>query len=615
MTQIRLLPETLINQIAAGEVIERPYSVIKELVENSIDAGATQIDIHVREGGASYMCVKDNGKGMTLQDIQLAIQRHATSKLPEEDLFNIRTLGFRGEALPSIGAVSRMKISSRKVDSEEAWQLAVEGGKQLDPSPVSHLQGTCIEVRDLFFATPARLKFLKTTTTEMGYISDIINRLAMAHPEVGFTLKDDKKTYLDVPVHLGIQNQSRLDRLSLIMGREFSDNALPILAEREGYRIAGYAGLPTMNRANSSQQYLFVNGRFVKDKILQGAIRGAYQDFLARDRHPLVVLFLDIFPNLVDMNAHPAKIEVRFREAGLVRGLIVSALKNTLNAAGHRASTTIAQEAMERFQDGMTGNTLSSPYQSSNVVSFSQRPSYQSGTLPGLKKPSYTYGSPIGSVNSNTSVSAPIAFSTDQTIEEDQLASYPLGDAKAQVHGTYIISQTAQGVVIVDQHAAHERLVYEKMKIAIQNRGIERQVLLVPEVVGLGEQHAANLLQRKEELAQFGLIIEEFGGTSILVREVPLLLGDFDIPRLILDLCDEIESLGEALSLKEKVEEVCGTMACHGSIRAGRKLTVSEMNAILRQMEETPYSGQCNHGRPTYVELKQADIEKLFGRR
>ncbi len=607
---IRLLPDTLINQIAAGEVVERPYSVVKELAENAIDAGATQIDVQVREGGTSYISIQDNGKGMGQEDLLLAVERHATSKLPDDDLFNITSLGFRGEALPSIGAVSRLKISSRSASSEDAWQLTVEGGLKSELSPTALPSGTHMEVRDLFFATPARLKFLKTPSTEMGYITDVMNRIAMAHPHIGFTLKDDRKTHLSVPQQSGDINEMRLKRLSHILGQDFSDNALPILAERQGYGISGYAGLPTMNRANASQQYLFVNGRYVKDKLLQGAIRGAYQDFLARDRHPLVVLFLEVAPNLVDMNAHPAKTEVRFRESGLVRGLIVSALKHALNDAGHRASTTVSLEAMDRFQQSLSAPN--STYQPANISSFSGPiNTYRPQTLPGLAR-SYTQAS-LATVApmEETYVSLPQI----QEIEESNLASYPLGDAKAQVHETYIISQTAEGIVIVDQHAAHERLVYEKMKAGLQERGVMRQVLLVPEVVGLGDQAAADLLKRKEELAEFGLIIEDFGGSSILVREVPVLLGEFNIGKLVQDLADEIESFGEALSLKEKIEEVCGTIACHGSIRAGRKLTIPEMNAILRQMEETPHSGQCNHGRPTYVELKQSDIEKFFGRR
>lgn len=607
---IRRLPETLINQIAAGEVVERPHSVVKELVENAIDAGATQIDVHAREGGCSYISIQDNGKGMNAQDLLLAVERHATSKIPDDDLFNITSLGFRGEALPSIGAISRLKITSKSADSNDAWQLSVEGGQRSELTPASLPMGTHMEVRDLFYATPARLKFLKTPSTEMGYITDVMNRIAMAHPSIGFSLKDDKKTYLNVRAQNGDKVQARLARLQDILGQDFSDNALPVLAERQGYSISGFAGLPTMNRANASQQYLFVNGRYVKDKLLQGAIRGAYQDYLARDRHPMVVLFLEVAPNLVDMNAHPAKTEVRFRESALVRGLIVSALKMALNDAGHRASTTVSQDAVERFQSSLYAP--SSSYEPSNVRPFrGPTNNYRPQSLPGLAR---TYSqAPLATA---TEYEAPYAeLPQVPEIREENLDSFPLGDAKAQLHETYIISQTAQGIIIVDQHAAHERLVYEKMKTALRENGVVRQSLLIPEVVGLGEQAASELLKRKDELADFGLVIEDFGGTSILVREVPVLLGEFDIGRLIQDLADEIESLGQALSLKEKIEEVCGTMACHGSIRAGRRLTIPEMNAILRQMESTPHSGQCNHGRPTYVELKQADIEKLFGRR
>ena len=598
MSSIRRLPETLINQIAAGEVVERPYSVVKELVENSIDAGATQITVTAREGGRSYICVADNGKGMSVSDLSLSVERHATSKLADEDLFNIQTMGFRGEALPSIGAVSRLKITSRTAQSEEAWEISVEGGKKSDPIPSSSPYGTKIEVKDLFFATPARLKFLKQPSTEASYVQDVINRLSMAHPTIGFKLEDERKTLIEVKPEIGSQEEALANRLSTIMGKDFTQNAIAIYAEREGYRLKGYAGLPTLNRANSSQQYLFVNGRPVRDKVLQGAIRGAYQDFLARDRHPLVALFLEIAPNLVDMNAHPAKTEVRFLEASLVRGLIVSALKNALTQGAHQTSTTLVDLAVERFQESQR------TYNPSNVLSFGQnRPFARPMNLPGLSR----------SLPQAAFIEAP-SLTAQEEHEEDSL-SYPLGEAKAQVHLTYIISQTKEGIIIVDQHAAHERLVYEDMKSTFQCKGVARQSLLIPEVVALDAAKVEMLLNHAEDLKTFGLILEDFGGASILVREVPVLLGDFNIQGLIRDLCDEIESYGQALSLKEKVNEVCATMACHGSIRSGRKLTVPEMNAILRQMEATPHSAQCNHGRPTYIELKHSDIEKLFGRR
>lgn len=609
MNQIRKLPDTLINQIAAGEVVERPYSVVKELVENSIDAGATHIEITLRDGGRSYISIQDNGKGMSLDDLQLAIERHATSKLSDENLFNIHTLGFRGEALPSIGAISRLKITTREATADTAWEITVEGGVRSEPTPASAPYGTKVEVRELFYATPARLKFLKQPSTEQGYILDAIQRLAMAYPSVAFRLQDERRTLLDVNAAASEENALRINRLKAIMGDDFIDNAVPVHLEREGYVLTGYAGIPTMNRANASQQYLFVNGRYVKDKILQGAIRGAYQDFLARDRHPLVILFLEVEPYLVDMNAHPAKTEVRFREAALVRGLIVSGLKSALQAAGHQASTTIVQSAVERFQSyyPTANKQVSGGGRAFNLGEA--QPRVASYTLPGITRPSYI-----------ASDIQPVHIVHTEEMREDLpsetgLEDYPLGEAKAQLHLTYIISQTAEGIVIVDQHAAHERLVYEKMKTAIASKGLERQVLLVPEVVGLDEARVEGLLNHSQALQEFGLIIENFGGASILVREVPALLGDFDIQGLIKDLCDEIDSHGEALSLKERVREICGTMACHGSIRAGRKLTIPEMNAILRQMEATPHSGQCNHGRPTYIELKEADIEKLFGRR
>lgn len=620
---LRRLPNTLVNQIAAGEVIERPAAAVKELVENSIDAGARHIDVVMRDGGRAFLSVLDDGCGMTPEELTLAVERHATSKLPADDLVDIKTLGFRGEALPSIGAVSRMTVSSRLPGSEDGWSLSVEGGKVLPAAPAAQAPGTRIEVRDLFYATPARLKFLKTTRTEINHAQDAINRLAMAHPDIGFTLSDENRRIIRLAPAEGDLFESRLKRLSAVMGHEFADNALPIEAEREGVRLSGYIGLPTLNRGNAQHQYLFVNGRPVRDKLLHGAVRGAYQDFLARDRHPLVALFVDLPAEMVDVNVHPAKTEVRFREAGLVRGLIVGACKHALAQAGHRASTTVATAALGSFKPGETTSAAPRAFQGS----YGWQPSAR---LPaGMSEAARGYHAPLpgfdAAPQAHVSAEAPragdsfanslpddAASGTDQV---DGLEAYPLGAARAQLHGTYVVAQTRNGIVIVDQHAAHERLVYERMKAQLEEKGVARQMLLIPEVIELEEASVQRLTARAEELAELGLHLEAFGPGAVVVREVPALLGEVDVHGLLRDLADELAELGEALALREKLEHVCGTMACHGSVRAGRKLNGDEMNALLRQMEATPHSGQCNHGRPTYVELQLADIEKLFGRR
>jgi len=590
---IRLLEQHLINQIAAGEVIERPASALKELVENAIDAGATSIHVTLRDGGRSLISVKDNGCGMSAQDLELSIQRHATSKLPEGDLFNITTLGFRGEALPSIGSVSRLHMTSRPHDADEGWTLRLEGGIKQDLTPAVTQPGTLIEVKDLFYATPARLKFLKQAATELSYAVEIINRLAMSHPEVEFSLSNDQKKVCDYP-----SASSPLERLSAIMGPEFRANSLPLEGEREGYSLKGYVSLPTLNRSSASHQYLFVNGRPVKDKVLVGAIRAAYQDFLASNRHPLLALFLHVPPTDVDMNVHPAKTEVRFRDAGIVRGLIVSTIKHALSNAGHKASSTISQFALGAMR-------TSSPQQ--QVMAF--------------PRPQTSFGTPQPRVSYTPPVYGGAAPAQDFLREEESVSFekpellYPLGHAKGQVHLTYIVSQTEDGIVLVDQHAAHERLVYERMKADRAQNGIARQALLIPDVVEVGALDAGRLLEIKPDLLSLGLLIEPFGETGILVRETPALLGEVNCHDLIKDLLDELSDMGKTFSLKDHMDEVMSTMACHGSVRAGRKLSIPEMDALLRDMEATPHSGQCNHGRPTYVELKLNDIEKLFGRR
>jgi DNA mismatch repair protein MutL len=597
---IRLLPPVLINRIAAGEVIERPAAAVKELVENAIDADATRIDIALREGGQALISVVDNGLGMTPAELTLAVERHCTSKLPEDDLSRIAALGFRGEALPSIGAVSRMRIVSRPRETENAWEIAVEAGEKHDPMPAAHPPGTRVEVRDLFFATPARLKFLKTPRTERDLAVDTVRRLAMAYPGIAFTVTgDDERVLLRLAAaaESGAAHARRI-RLAALLGRDFAENSVEIDAERGGFRLSGLAGLPTLNRALPRDQYLVVNGRPVRDKLLVGAVRGAYQDVLARDRHPIVALFLDGPPDEIDVNVHPAKAEVRFRESALVRGLIVGALRNALAAAGHRASTTVAAATLAAFRPGGLrphgGSVIPSPRQFAFLPPSPSR---------ALAETAHSFLRPIEEAEPASVEAPPVSKEA------------PLGTARAQLHGTYILAETANGIVLVDQHAAHERLVYERMKEALAARGVARQALLLPEVVELDDVAAARLAARAAELAEFGLLLEPFGPGAVVVREVPALLPGLDVAALVRDLADELAEWGDALALKERIETVCGTLACHTSVRAGRRLSPSEMDALLRQMEATPNSGQCNHGRPTYVALDLADIERLFGRR
>ena len=604
---IRRLPETIVNRIAAGEVIERPASAVKELVENAVDAGARHIDVVLRDGGRTLIAVTDDGSGMTADELALAVERHATSKLPDDDLTHIATLGFRGEALPSIGSVSRLSIASRPV-GRDGWEIRVEGGALTPPQPSALTRGTRVEVRDLFFATPARLKFLKTERTELDHAVNAIQRLAMAHPEVAFSVGDGERTRFECVAagELTGAEDARLTRLASVMGREFAENALAINAEREGVRLSGHIGLPTLNRNTTKHQYLFVNGRPVTDRLLTGAVRGAYQDFLARGRHPLVALFVEIEPEWLDVNVHPAKAEVRFRDPGVVRGLIVGGLRHALAEAGHRASTTVADSALGAFRPG-TGTRLP-PLPNTG---------YGRGPVPtGLAEAAAQYFAPHEAQGSTLpGLDATPAGPSATAVADDTDTDFPLGAAQAQLHETYIVSQTSDGLVIVDQHAAHERLVYERMKAALADGGVSRQGLLLPEVVELEPAAADALADRSAELAELGLALEKFGAGAVVVREVPALLGQADIGGLVRDLADDISELGSAHTLKERLDEVCSTMACHGSVRAGRRLNRDEMNALLREMEVTPHAGQCNHGRPTYVELKIGDIERLFGRR
>ena len=599
---IRLLPDGVINRIAAGEVVERPASAVKELVENAIDAGARQIEVRINEGGRALIQVSDDGRGMSRDELPLAIARHATSKLPrDDDLGNISTLGFRGEALPSIAAVSRLEIISRQSGGENAWALSVAGGAAEAVVPAAHPPGTTVAVRDLFYATPARLKFLKTERTEAGHIADAVTRLAMARPDIAFTLIGGDREVLRAPTG-GDLLDARLARLALVIGRDFADNAVAVEAEREGVQLTGYAGLPTYNRATARQQYLFVNGRPVRDRLLAGAVRGAYQDFLGGGRHPVLALFIELPPDGLDVNVHPAKTEVRFRDAGTVRGLIVGSLKRALASAGHRAASTVSEAALGAIRPGDGALQPALPAHGGGG-----RRTYPRAPAPAMR----------GLSDVASAYQAPLVAPTADTLDDASGAGadYPLGVARGQLHATYIVAQTGDGIVIVDQHAAHERLVYERMKAGLDGAGVARQMLLLPEVVELEESAAARLTRRQEELAALGLVIEAFGPGAVIVRETPALLGEGDIKGLVRDLAEELAEFGEGVALQERLSEVCSSMACHGSVRAGRRLKAEEMNALLREMEATPHSGQCNHGRPTYVELKLADIERLFGRR
>jgi DNA mismatch repair protein MutL len=614
---IRRLPPETVNRIAAGEVVERPASAVKELVENAIDAGSGRIDIQIEQGGLTRILVSDDGSGLGREELSLAVERHATSKLQPDDagdwdLLHISTLGFRGEALPSIGSVARLTLTARARGASEAWAITVDGGLVAAPAPSAFAgdHGLRAEVRDLFYATPARLKFMKSERSESLAITEEVRRQAMAHEAVGFTLDVDGRRALRLmPEHPGAEG--RLKRLSAVLGREFEENALLLEQEREGVRLSGYAGLPTYSRGNAAHQYLFVNGRPVRDRLLQGALRAAYADFLARDRHPTAALFLDLDPRELDVNVHPAKAEVRFRDPGLVRGLIVGGLRHALAGAGHRASTTVAAAALGGFRPEAQNAGFSS--------GFGWRPPSGPAYRPGTPSPAWA-GEPrpnaeLPGVAEPAARFEPVPSAEGQGGAVFDPVDQPLGAARAQVHETYILAQTQDGIVIVDQHAAHERLVYERMKTELDRGEVARQTLLLPEVVSLDPAEAERVAARAPELAELGLVLEAFGPGAILVRETPALLGECDVQGLVRDIADDLAENDAPLALKERIGEICGTMACHGSVRSGRRLTAAEMNALLRQMEATPHSGQCNHGRPTYVELKLSDIERLFGRR
>jgi DNA mismatch repair protein MutL len=610
---VRQLAEAVINRIAAGEVVERPASVVKELVENALDAGARRIDVLTDGGGRRLIRVADDGEGMTRADLALAVERHATSKLADDDLVSIRTLGFRGEALPSIGSVARLSIATRHLSEPHAWTIEVDAGTKSDVKPAALSAGTRAEVRDLFYATPARLKFLKLDRTEAEAVREVVRRLAMSRPDVAFTLAGEERAPVTFAAALPGAT-GRLTRLGDVLGADFRANAVEISAEREGVVIEGFAALPTLTRANTLGQYLFVNGRPVRDKLLIGAVRGAYADYLPRDRHPLLALFVALDAREVDVNVHPAKAEVRFRNAGLVRALIVSALKAALAREGTRAASTGGSATIAAFRPAAAPRGWDWRHSPA-------RPDYR--RPPPFPSPASGGGWGGGS-GGGFAEAAQAAFdvggpAADLRVEASEpaaeLIDRPLGAARAQVHETYIVAQTRDGLVVVDQHAAHERIVYEKLKAAIDKAGIARQILLIPEIVELDAADVERLAARAEELARYGLVLEPFGPGAVALRETPSLMGEVDGAGVVRDLAEHMSEWDETLPLERRLMQVASSMACHGSVRAGRRLKPEEMNALLREMEATPNSGQCNHGRPTYVELKLTDIERLFGRR
>ncbi len=600
---IRRLPDTLVNQIAAGEVVERPAAALKELVENALDAGARHLRIDLENGGIDHLSVTDDGHGMIADQLRLAVERHATSKLPTGDLSAIATLGFRGEALPSIASVATLTLTSRTADGA-GWRLVIDNGRTVSDGPAATPPGTCVAVDGLFAAVPARRKFLKSERSELAACLDVVRRLAMARADVGFELRHGGRRLLAVPAGTTAGPAAQVARLAALLGPDFADNAVPIDLSRDidaagPLRLGGLAGIPTYNRGVADHQFLFVNGRPVKDRLLVGALRGAYQDLLARDRHPVVALFLDVPADFVDVNVHPAKTEVRFRDAALVRGLLVSGVRRALDAAGHRAATTISGAAMAAFSAPLPMPSMPSQAPAGHTAGHLAEAPRLFAAFPGLATPAGAAPAPDF---------APVATAP-------QASEHPLGVARGQVANTYIVAETEDALILVDQHAAHERLTLERMKAALGQGGVAAQALLLPQLVELDEMAAARLVERVDDLAELGLEIEGFGPAAVLVRATPALLGNTDAGALVRDIADDLAAWGSAISLKERLDTVAATMACHGSVRAGRLLGLAEMNALLREMEVTPHSGQCNHGRPTWVRLAKGDIEKLFGRR
>ncbi|MFU7501896.1 MAG: DNA mismatch repair endonuclease MutL [Candidatus Tisiphia sp.] len=671
--KIKLLSDSTINRIAAGEVIERPASVVKELVENAIDAASTKIDISLQQAGKNLIIISDDGIGMSEEYLKIAVERHTTSKLDESDLQNIHTFGFRGEALPSIGSVSKMLITSKARGADRAYHIQLSGGHNRDIKPTIHNEGTKIEIRDLFFATPARLKFLRSDKTELAASVDVIKKIALAHPKISINLSHDGKNIIKVKGQDGNFDDLLKQRIIDILGYDFIENSVHINLQRPEISVYGFTSIPTFNRASAEDQFLFVNNRPVKDKLLQIALRLAYQDYLARDRHPVSVLFLQIDPHMVDVNVHPAKTEVRFHDPGTIRGLLISSIKDALATRSHMVSTNVATTALGLFRNTTTNfvktnkafqkNHTSSNKVYPNGLSISDNISTykaQNLTIPRHNDSSNVQqqliktdphakvevleddildldcnNKPLAKFTSTRESAGGLkphpSSSMANSVMDSSLAPLPklpaevelckkpnvaLGAARDQLHGTYIISQTANSIIIVDQHAAYERLGYEKIKQMISNNGLIKQRLLMPEIVELPDVKIADLLyNKKDDLSKLGLSLEKFGERSIIVSESPSLLGNTDINRLIQDLADNLSDLGENISLIQLIEHVTETYACHYAIRAGRKLSSEEMNELLRQMEKPPFSGQCNHGRPTYIELKLKDIERLFGHR
>lgn len=598
MPTIRRLPETLVNRIAAGEVVERPASALKELVENAIDAGATRIAVNLSEGGLGRIEVTDDGCGMTADEMALALERHATSKLPDEAIEKVATLGFRGEALPSIASVARLTMESRVRGADQGWSRVVDHGVIASDGPAALPPGTRVRVENLFAKVPARRKFLRTERSEYAGCLDVVRRLAMARPDIHFTLEHNGRRILGLQGGEGVES-----RVSQIVDRALADNGVTIDLQRGEMRLTGIAGLPTFNRGVADHQYLFVNGRPVKDRLLTGAVRGAYAGMLARDRHAVLALFLDLPPEDVDVNVHPAKTEVRFRDSAAVRGFIVSGLRDALSTGDKRSAQTPDAAAMSRWQ---TESQVPDPAPVPRSI-FAGRD--WSAPHPSVREPASAWRSAPSEV-----LDLPQGRAEAAEPAQIEAAEYPLGVARGQVAQTYIVAEATDGLVIVDQHAAHERLVLERLRSAREASAAASQALLMPEVVELEEPACDRLEEQIERFAEFGLTIERFGPAAMLVRALPATLADADPAALLRDLADDLAEHGESLLLGERIEHVLATMACHGSVRAGRTLSVAEMNALLREMERTPRSGQCNHGRPTWVKLSMSDVEKLFGR-
>lgn len=617
---IRVLPSNLVNQIAAGEVIERPASVIKELVENAIDAGASKIEVTLEGGGKNLIMVNDNGKGIGKDELSLAVERHATSKLPDNDLFNINFLGFRGEALPSIASVAKMTISSRQQGADSGWQISVNGGDKGEVKPAAVPLGTRIEVRDLFYTTPARLKFMKADASEAAQCVDMLQRIALANPQISFYLESDGKKKVALNACQGELFDSRQRRVADVMGGEFEENSVAISAGNDFCKISGFIGIPTYNKANSLSEFLFVNNRPVRDKLILGAIKGAYQDMMTSGRYPACAVFVEVEPMYVDVNVHPTKAEVRFYDNGAIRGLLVGSIRHALSLGGKKSAETGGLEHLLEHtleENELSQQIYSNAERQADYVMRERTTEFATTPFNNVKNYGGGHGRSSYSTMSIPALESKFSVRVAEEPTAETIAEVgELGLAKAQFHNTYIISQTEDSIVIIDQHAAHERITMEKMKQSMsKHEQVPTQMLLLPEVVDLSLSEKENVLEYAEQLAQLGLRLEEFGTSAVLVREIPALLGDVDVKKLVKDIAAEISEWGGEYALSDKIHHICATIACHGSVRAGRSLNIEEMNHLLRDMEKTEHSGQCNHGRPTYVKIKLSDIEKLFERR